>query len=244
MNVTDRENTPIYQMRAYLFYLKPIVWRRFLVRRDASIEHLHQVICCLFDFNPGYPYQFRAGKVHFSVGIEKESYLTALIEDWKQDTITEMVDEKTVPIDSMVEQVKGQKSPYKRNIFFDYQAPDRIKITETDEEIIFDLRDQRTVNWTTVISCEKGLPLENGRYYPCCITGERASPPSCFSGEHDYSTFLNNRKRLGESAMIQGLKIRYGKRATESVKLIENGFDPVTFDLKNTNQCIGRITQS
>jgi hypothetical protein len=82
------------------------VWRRFLVRSDASIEHLRQVICCLFDFDRSYPYLLRTATDRYSVNFdpepeEGEEEAPTRRPGWK----TETVDENAVPIESLVESV-------------------------------------------------------------------------------------------------------------------------------------------
>jgi len=235
----------IYQMRAHLYYLRPIVWRRFMVLLEASMEHLHQVICCLFGFDSSFPYMLRAAKVRYSVGFDKaEQEDTGIRDTNEHHRQEELVDEKTIPIDSLVKLVKDRKSHSDRNIFFYYETPDSTKIIEKDDEVFLVFSEHRSVHWTAVISCEKSLPAEDDHVYPLCTEGERASPPRCFSGHNDYSTFIDNKKRLDKWSLIKGLKSNYGDDAADYVELVKNDFDPGTIDLNAINQCLGRITQS
>jgi hypothetical protein len=71
-----------------------------------------------------------------------------------------------------------------------------------------------------------------------------ASPPVCFTGANDYTTFLDNRKRLDNHTLIKGLKSSYGKASACYVKLVENNFDYRSFDMEKTNNCLQGITQS
>lgn len=234
----------IYQIRAHLFYLRPVVWRRFLVRREASMEHLHQVICCLFDIDTSIPYILRAAKVRYSVGFQEEEPEDMDIQDIDEHNgQEEIVDEKTIPIYSLIKLVKDRKSHSDRNIFLYYRTPDNTRLIQTDSEPFLVLGEHRTVNWTAVISCEKVLPVEAGREYPVCTEGERASPPRCFSGHNDYSAFLDNKKRLDKMSLIKGLKRYYGEDAAEFIALVENDFNPGIIDMNAINQCLGRITQ-
>lgn len=236
------EEPAIYLMKAHLFYLRPSVWRRFLVRRESSMEHLHQVICCLFDFDRNNPYMFRAAKVRYRVGFDEKGPEDIGDAEGHHRQV-EQVDEKTIPISSLVELLKGRKSHSDRNIFFYYETPDSTKIVERNGDAFLVFSEHRNVDWTAVISCEKVLPVEETYVYPLCTEGERASPPSCFSDHSDYSTFLDNLKRLDKYTMIKGLKRYYGDESEEIVKLVNNNFDPASLHIDKINHCLGQIVQ-
>jgi Plasmid pRiA4b ORF-3-like protein. len=113
MSDQGQRASTVYQIRCYLQHLRPIVWRCILIRKDASIEQLHQVICCLYGFGKSYPYQFHAAKVWYKVGSDdQENDQESDDEDLefypRSSRQVEIVDEKTVPIESLVTAVKDK----------------------------------------------------------------------------------------------------------------------------------------
>jgi hypothetical protein len=245
MGKRDRSASTVYQIRCYLRNLRPIVWRRILVCSDASIEQLHQIISCLYGFDVSFPYRFRAAKIWYSVGLDDQKSEDVDLEGYQRSSRqVDLVDEKNVPIESLVSLVKDRKSSYDKNIFFYYESPDNYRNLSIDRQIGLSFLGYRRVDWVVVLSCEKELFPENGRHYPCCIAGELASPPACFTDARDYATFLDNRKRLDNYTLIKGLKSSYGKASKCYEKLVENNFDHRTFNQEKTNDCLRGITQS
>jgi len=213
-----------------------------MVSRDASIEHLHQVLCCLFDFDSGYPYSFRTATEWYRVGFDREKandQKPGLRPGWQEDT----VDEKTVPIKSLVDAVKVRKSLYDKNIFFGIEAPYNVKEIIVDDKVMLDLSEQVHFRWGVVISCENELPAQRGLEYPMCTDGKWATPPSCFSGANDYASFLDDRKKLSMQERIESLEESYGDEAEPYVELVRRNFDPASFDISKINLCLRKIVQ-
>lgn len=48
MTKTDRHEGQIYQLRAVLRGISPLIWRRLLVRSDSTVAHLHEVLQITF----------------------------------------------------------------------------------------------------------------------------------------------------------------------------------------------------
>ena len=48
---TDRHEGRIYQLRAVLRGISPIIWRRLLVRSDGTVAQLHEVLQIAFGWN-------------------------------------------------------------------------------------------------------------------------------------------------------------------------------------------------
>jgi hypothetical protein len=51
MTKTDRHEGHIYQLRAVLRGISPLIWRRFLVRGDSTVAHLHEVLQIAFGWD-------------------------------------------------------------------------------------------------------------------------------------------------------------------------------------------------
>jgi hypothetical protein len=241
MGEQNSSASTVYQMRAYLQFLRPIVWRRFIVRRDASIEHLHQVLCCLFDFDSSYPYLFRTATERYSIGFDRENANDESVRrpGWQEETI----DEKTVPIKGLVDAVKVRQSLYEKNIFFHIEAPYNVREIIMDDKVMLDLSEQVHFRWGVVINCENELPAQRGMEYPLCTEGKWATPPSCFSDANDYASFLDDRKKLSTRERIESLEEYYGDEAEPYVELVRRGFDPATFDISKINLCLRKIVQ-
>jgi hypothetical protein len=51
MAETDRHEGQIYQLRAVLRGISPLIWRRLLVRGDSTVAHLHEVLQIAFGWD-------------------------------------------------------------------------------------------------------------------------------------------------------------------------------------------------
>jgi hypothetical protein len=51
MAETDRHESQIYQLRAVLCGISPLVWRRLLVRSDSTVAQLHEVLQIAFGWD-------------------------------------------------------------------------------------------------------------------------------------------------------------------------------------------------
>lgn len=62
MNVTMNDEsthaTEIYQLRAYIRQISPLIWRRILVRSDSTIADLHYILQIAFGWSDTYLHQF------------------------------------------------------------------------------------------------------------------------------------------------------------------------------------------
>jgi hypothetical protein len=48
---TDRPEAQIYQLRAVLRGISPLIWRRLLVRSDSTVARLHEVLQIAFGWD-------------------------------------------------------------------------------------------------------------------------------------------------------------------------------------------------
>jgi hypothetical protein len=51
MTDTDRPQGQIYQLRAVLRGISPLIWRRLLVRSDSTVAQLHEVLQIAFGWD-------------------------------------------------------------------------------------------------------------------------------------------------------------------------------------------------
>src|ERR1039458_2232028 len=51
MAETDRHEEQIYQLRAVLRGISPLIWRRLLVRSDSTVAQLHEVLQVAFGWD-------------------------------------------------------------------------------------------------------------------------------------------------------------------------------------------------
>jgi len=51
MAETDRHEEQIYQLRAALRGVSPLIWRRLLVRSDSTVAQLHEVLQIVFGWD-------------------------------------------------------------------------------------------------------------------------------------------------------------------------------------------------
>ncbi len=59
-------DSPIYQLRIDLRDIRPPIWRRILVRGDATLHRLHEIIQVLFDWAGYHLHMFDVGGVEFT----------------------------------------------------------------------------------------------------------------------------------------------------------------------------------
>ena len=51
MAEADRPEAQIYQLRAVIRGISPMIWRRLLVRDDSTVAHLHEVLQIAFGWD-------------------------------------------------------------------------------------------------------------------------------------------------------------------------------------------------
>jgi hypothetical protein len=220
----------VYQLKAHIYNLNH-VWRRFQIGTDSSLEQVRRTILCLFDLREDFPCVFRVGRARYSgPGIEGGGAEGAA-----------NVDFATVPLSGVVEKVKNEKAPNKKNIFFSYESPEYREYARSHGEPAGETEGDDIpgyAHWYIVISYENELPAEEGRSYPACIAGERASPPDAVNNYGRYLWLTNNLKMMGRSRFIKVIGEKGSQDEQKYIPLIESGFDPATFDIDTVNRCL------
>jgi Plasmid pRiA4b ORF-3-like protein len=61
---------PIYQLRAVLNGVSPLVWRRFLLSSETSLADLHKILQLAFGWSDFYMYEFRIHRKTFGSNAE------------------------------------------------------------------------------------------------------------------------------------------------------------------------------
>lgn len=221
----------VYQMKAHVYHLHN-VWRRFLIRKDSSLEELRRTVLCLFSFREDFPYLLRYGEVRYS-------------EDWEgggKGEALEEVDLATVPLREAVEAIKAEKIHAKKYIIYRHESPSHVRMMDEDH-LIIDVGDEfdEFVDWIIVISYEVEQPADENGHYPLCLAGGRASPPRETFSHADYQWLINELKRMGRSRLTDALKRADDPDYTRFIPLLESGFDPAVFDIDSVNRCLSQI---
>lgn len=219
----------VYQLKAHVYNLNH-VWRRFHIGKDSSLEQLRRTIMCLFDLREDFPCVFRVGRARYNM---------PGIEEGRAEGVTN-VDLVTVSLSDVVEKIKNEKAPNKKSIFFSYESPEYREYVRShgmpaDEE---EGDIPGYAHWYIVISYENELPAEEGRSYPVCIAGERASPPDYVNNYGRYLWLTNNLKMMGRSRFIKVIGEKGRQDEQIYIGLLESGFDPAVFDVDTVNLCL------
>jgi hypothetical protein len=79
-------------------------------------------------------------------------------------------------------------------------------------------------DWRHVLVLEAQIRAERGRFYPCCVAGERACPPEDCGGVGMFAELL------------AGLADPSEPRYSELLDWVDPGYDPAAFDVRPVNR--------
>jgi hypothetical protein len=91
----------IYQIKVTLLWTKPPIWRRLLVRADATLEQLHSTLQLAMGWEDSHMHDFRIGQKRFGPPDPEERMMG----------LPETVNERTVRLFSVLGKV-GAKAVY------------------------------------------------------------------------------------------------------------------------------------
>ena len=154
-----------FLLKITLMRTEPAIWRRVEVHSGLTLDDLHYVIQCVFDWENSHLYEYRVppmGKLTQKAMREARCYCTWAFDSdfWDDDT-------DALPADEAI--IGNIFSPDCKQIVYEYDMGD---------------------SWTHLVKLEKRIAEGDENHIPLCLAGENAAPIDDMGGTWGYYEFL------------------------------------------------------
>ncbi|MBI2106757.1 plasmid pRiA4b ORF-3 family protein [Candidatus Woesearchaeota archaeon] len=227
----------ILQLKISLEGIAPKIWRRFLVKENATFQELHNTIQAVMGWGNYHMFEFQINDICISPDEEghnpAENSLKRLYESPEFIKMLEQTKLKngsaSLDIDKVNKILKEQERNKKTAT---YKLTSKINILIHLEKqrfnYIYDFGD----NWKHFVVVEKILDSADAPFIPFCLSGERSCPPEDCGSIPEYYELQKIKKNKNRK--------EYKERIAE---WLGEDFDFEYFDLNKTNKELHRLAK-
>lgn len=222
----------ILQLKIKVDGIRPLIWRRFLVRDNITFEKLHVIIQELMGWDNYHLYEFNINRNIISPNDEDdfnpaEGILNQLKRSPDFQKMLENSDLSKGPVSLDVNKVNKILEDMNEEKIDKNKFDIKTKINQllNIEKINFRYRYDFGDNWECNLIVEKILEEEPNKKYSVCIAGERAGPPEDCSGIWGYEELIKIQKDKNHPDYEERIKDWLGE-----------GFDFEEFNIEDINK--------
>ena len=189
--ISPTKSLCVYQFKITLKNIRPLIWRRLLVRSDTSLAEFHDIVQIVMGWKDCHLHQFSIEGQIYGQYSDSDFGLPMLDESEGEDEAKYTLTDFSPPVGFGFTHF-NQAVIYSQNFKIFYQVTE-----EFEEKNKFHYEYDFGDGWEHDVVVEKVLSVEPKQDYPICIGGKRACPPEDCGGPWAYGDFLDAVQNTG-----------------------------------------------